>query len=163
MDLSFDSRQRLIGVLLPLAVLATNPQAQAQTQTEIEPCIPLTVVGAPSQTEVSKKVSIPSFLVNNTNWNTDFAVPSQASYRRFVVTITPTVGTTYDLAVNLKYNDDTVDGVYQENNATLPLNEPFMIEVPTRTDQTPYQVNILVGGANAVDHEYQASVMGCID
>jgi hypothetical protein len=42
------------------------------------------------------------------------------------VIITPTLGTNYDLAVNLKYSDDTVDGVYQEDGVTLPLNEPYV-------------------------------------
>lgn len=70
-------------------------------------------------------------------WNTDFAVPSDASYSRFRVTITPTLGTNYDLAVNLKYSDDTVDGVYQEDGVMLPSNEPYVIEASARTGETP--------------------------
>lgn len=155
----FSTQQRLAASLVPLTVLALSPLAFAQPET----CTPLSVVGAPSQTEVSKKVSLPSFLVTNTNWNTDFAVPSDASYSRFLVTITPTLGTNYDLAVTLKYSDDTVDGVYQEDGVTLPLTEPYVIEAPARTGETPYQVNILVGGPDSVENEYTASVMGCVD
>ena len=156
---TFSKPQRLIGTLLPLSLLTLSPLALAQEDT----CTPLAVVGAPSQTEVSKKVSLPSFLVNTTNWNTDFVVPSDASYSHFLVTITPTLGTNYDLAVNLKYSDETVDGVYQEDGVTLNLNQPYVIEAPSRTNQTPYQVNILVGGPNSVENEYTASVMGCVD
>ena len=159
MDLTLTTPQRMIGALLPLSLLTFSPSALAQEET----CTPLSVVGSPSQTEVSKKVSLPSFLVTNTNWNTDFAVPSDASYSRFLVTITPTLGTNYDLAVNLKYSDDTVDGVYQEDGVTLPLTEPYVIEAPARTGETPYQVNILVGGPDSVENEYTASVMGCVD
>ncbi|MGF1570931.1 MAG: hypothetical protein ACFCVD_23125 [Nodosilinea sp.] len=153
-------RQGLTRTLLPLALLGLGAlAAQAQTGT----CTPLAVVDASSQTEVNKKVSIPGFLVNSSNWNSDFVIPSDSSFNRFVVSIVSRVGTTYDIAVNLKYSDDTVDHAYQENGVTVPLGEPFTIQAAARTGQTPYQVNILVGGTNSVDNEYTASVQGCRD
>lgn len=51
-----------------------------------ETCIFLRAVGG-GQTEVTKTVSIPSFLINSTNWNTDWAIPGGDAFDTYIVTI----------------------------------------------------------------------------
>lgn len=144
----------LMTATLGLGTWAALP---AQTQT----CTPLRVVDSDA-TEVEKTVSPVSFLVTNTNWNTDFVVPADSQFESFVATITSSEGTTYDIFVNLKYNDDTVDQAYKAENTTLTVGEPRQITVTPRTGEQPYQVNLLVGGIEAADNVYTASVSGCI-
>lgn len=141
-----------LGVGSNLAV--TTAPAIAQT------CTPLTVVGT-SQTEVQKTVSPISFLVTSTNWNTDFVVPSGANFTSYVATITSQEGTTYDIDVNLKYNDDTIDQAYSVRETELTVGESRQIDVSPRVGEQPYQVNLRVGGIEAADNVYTASVVGC--
>lgn len=123
-------------------------------------CTPLRVVDS-GATEVEKTVSPLSFLVTNTNWNTDFIVPSDTQFNSFVATVTSSQGTTYDVFVNLKYNDDTVDEAYRAENTNLPVGDPLEVTVTPRTSEQPYQVNLFVGGLEAIDNVYSASVVGC--
>jgi len=121
-------------------------------------CEPLPVVGGTS-TEVDKTVSPPGLLLVNTNWNTDFAVDGPYDY--FLVDLTSESGDTYDVDVNLKYPDDSVDTAYSVREGTFPEGETVTIEASSRFASDPYQVNLRVGGINAEGNTYTASVSGC--
>jgi hypothetical protein len=121
-------------------------------------CEPLPVLGSTS-TEVNKTVSPPGLLLVNTNWNTDFV--ADGSYDYFLVNFTSESGETYDVDVNLKYPDDSVDSAYSIREGTFPEGETVVIEASSRVASDPYQVNLRVGGIYAEGNTYSASVSGC--
>ena len=145
-----------LGVGAGISLTLIAPAAIAQT------CTPLTVAES-TLTEVEKTVSPIGFLVTDTNWNTDFVVPSGATFSHYVATITALEGTTYDIDVNLKYSDNTVDQAYGVSETVLPVGEPRPIQVTPRVGDQPYQVNLRVGGLVAADNVYTASVAGCTE
>ncbi|MBW4620165.1 MAG: hypothetical protein KME17_12535 [Cyanosarcina radialis HA8281-LM2] len=136
-----------------MATLTSLSPAQAQS------CAALPVVGG-SGTEVQKSVSPPSTGITKSNWNTDFAVPSNRSFRRYVARIVPQNGGEYEVRVSLKYNNDTADNAF---NRTIELaeNKPYDIQGAARANATPYQVNIEVGGLKALGNTYTISAFGC--
>ncbi|MEO0538854.1 MAG: hypothetical protein AAF215_33970 [Cyanobacteria bacterium P01_A01_bin.123] len=143
-------------VMAAIATVSFIPTSKAQAQS----CVPLGVVEGES-TEVTKVVSPPGLFVLQSNWNTDFIVPSNGNFTEFVATVVSTDGTIYDIDVNLKYSDNTVDMPYSRRSINLVENEPLEISVPSRVGENPFQVNLRVGGIEAEGNTYTASVMGC--
>ena len=141
-----------ITSLFSAVTLASAP-AGAQT------CTALTVVDGKG-TQVQKSVSPPGTGITRNNWSTDFVVPSSQSFRRYVARIVPKNGGEYDLAMSLKYNNDTADKAFIR---TLKLAEgkPYNIQGAARSSATPYQVNVNVGGIRAVGNSYTVSMLGC--
>ena len=141
-----------ITSLFSAVTLASVP-AGAQT------CTALTVVDGKG-TQVQKSVSPPGTGITRNNWSTDFVVPSSQSFRRYVARIVPKNGGEYDLAMSLKYNNDTADKAFIR---TLKLAEgkPYNIQGAARSSATPYQVNVNVGGMRAVGNSYTVSMLGC--
>lgn len=125
-------------------------------------CRPLQVVDGQGPT-VQKKVSppgspLPAGQNFRNNWNTDFVVTSRA--RRYMATITGINGGKYRVAMHLKYPNNTSDKVY-EKTMTLTDGKSVTISGSPRLDQTPYQVNVLVGGVPVVGNTYRLSVAAC--
>ncbi|ASC73903.1 hypothetical protein XM38_048770 [Halomicronema hongdechloris C2206] len=149
------SRWSLPG-LLATGVMLAGSAAPAVAQS----CTPLSVVGGEGA-EVEKTVSPPSFLVTGNNWNTDFSVPSDTRFSRFIVNFVSQDGTVYDVDVNLKYSNDSVDTPYSVDSLTVMEADPVEIGVNARVGETPYQVNLRVGGIEAEGNTYRASVLGC--
>ncbi|VEP16673.1 conserved hypothetical protein [Hyella patelloides LEGE 07179] len=127
----------------------------------VEKCTALSVVEGQG-TEVNKTVSIPGLgLVAKNNWNTDWVVSSHEKFQSFQATIVSEDDSSYRIEMYLKYGDQTADQFYQKKEVKLIANEPLTIEATTRTKTQPYQVNLLVGGIEAVGKTYTASVVGC--
>lgn len=141
------------GLMVTAAVGAIMP-ASAQM------CEPLEVIDGEGA-EVTKTVSLPGALLIDTNWNTDFAVSSDASYDYFLVNFLAENGESYDVDVHLKYPDESVDTVYSVRDGSFPEDELIAIRADSRFSGNPYQVNLRVGGLNAEGNTYTASVMGC--
>jgi len=141
-----------ITSLVSVAVLTSVP-AKAQT------CTALPIVDGKG-TLVEKSVSPPGTGITRNNWSTDFVVPSSQSFRRYVARIVPKNGGEYDLAMSLKYNNDTADKAFIR---TLKLAEgkPYTIQGASRNSATPYQVNVSVGGVRAIGNSYTVSMLGC--
>jgi len=141
-----------ITSLVSVAVLTSVP-AKAQT------CTALPIVDGKG-TLVQKSVSPPGTGITRNNWSTDFVVPSSQSFRRYVARIVPKNGGEYDLAMSLKYNNDTADKAFIR---TLELAEgkPYTIQGASRNSATPYQVNVSVGGVRAIGNSYTVSMLGC--
>jgi hypothetical protein len=142
----------IISAGLGYTVLGNNLPVSAQT------CYALRAVGAQS-TQIEKKVSAPGTLFSRSNHNTDFAVPSEQAYSRFVTTVLPKNGGEYKIQMTLKYSNNTADQVYNQT-VTLPEKKPFTISGATRNNATPYQVNVNVGGLAATGNTYKVSVCG---
>jgi hypothetical protein len=145
-------------IALPLlSSLASNSPIAAQTSPQS--CIPLQVVGG-NATQVQKKVSLPGAIASRSNWNTDFVVPGNQTFQRYVATIEPLNRAKYSVQMFLKYSNGTADQVYNQT-ATLPQNQAFTISGAPRVDASPYQVNVSVGGVQALGNTYKLSVSGC--
>lgn len=153
---SFFNLSKGLGVLaLVMGIPMITMTTPAQT------CRPLNVVEGEG-TEVTKIVSpIGTFLFVNTNWDTDFAVPSSSNFRSFVVSILPEEGEVYDIDVYYKYSDGTADQVYSMAGVVLTEGEPLRISEADRSNENPYQVNIRVGGVTSEGNRYTVSVQGC--
>jgi hypothetical protein len=138
---------------LALALPLSLQSAHAET------CMPLPVVDGQS-TQVSKVVSVPPTGVTRSNWNTDFAIPGDRRFSRYVATILPQNGGEYQVQMALKYPDDTADTVYDQTT-TLPEQRAVNISGTPRIGQEPYQVNLTIGGIAAVGNSYTVRVAAC--
>ena len=134
--------------------LGLGSPAYAQT------CRALEDVGS-GETEVTKTVSTFGMLFIRSNWHTDFAVPGGINFRYFVASILPIEGDTYDIDVNLKYSDDSVDQAYTVRNSVLTEGQPLRISASSRSGDNPFQINVRVGGTQAEGNTYTVSVLGC--
>ncbi len=145
---------RYIGIAALLLGLSLTSPAQAET------CIDLNVVGADG-TSVKKTVSPFSTLVTSNNWNTDFAVPSDRSFSRYVATIVPENSANYDVELNLKYRDNSSSRSYKKDNVAVKFGQPLRVVGVPQSRRDPFQVNIFIGGLNAIGNTYTVSVLGC--
>ncbi len=133
-------------------------------------CVPLIVVGGDEdQSDVEKKVSAinlpgPFGLRVRNNWNTDWIVPLPENFSRFVgeVENIDEADDVYDIALSLKYGDDTADEIFNEPGYTLAPGEMLEIAAtPDRDETMPYQVNMYIGGIDNEGSRYRAVVKGC--
>ena len=148
-----------IGIPVAAALgLGMSSPTQAQT------CRSLEDVGG-GGIEITKKVSPPPIGIGlfpiRSNWHTDFAVPGGSNFQYFVATILPVEGSSYDIDVNLKYSDDTLDQAYAVRNTALTVGEPLRVRADSRPSNNPFQVNVRVGGLNAEGNTYTVSVVAC--
>lgn len=155
-SMNFKLTQKILAAFGVISTVLAGTAVSAIAQT----CEPLEVVGEEG-TEVTKTVSVPGFLLIDTNWNTDFIVPSNESYDYFVVNFLPQDGESYDVDVHLKYPDDSMDTAYSVRDSFFPEEELVTIEAASRFASDPYQINIRIGGLNAEGNTYTTSVMGC--
>jgi hypothetical protein len=135
--------------------LVNNQNSNAQT------CTPLRVVGGKG-IEVTKRVSTPGALIIKDNWNTDFSVPSNNQFRRYVAILKSKSDkeANFGVLMFLKYNNGTTDRTFDENIELLP-GKTQEISASPRLNEQPYQVNINVGGIESVGFSYTLSVVAC--
>jgi hypothetical protein len=129
--------------------------------TRAEKCVPLSVVGG-SGNEVTKTVTmtrIPGFFRDN--WNTDWAIPNTNRFSSYKAVIVSTQEGQFDIKMYLKYSDGTADPFYEQNNFTINPKNPLKVEINSRRREQPYQLNMSIGGLNAVGYEYKAYAYGC--
>lgn len=138
----------VVGTLLAVAL-----PVGAQT------CVPFPVVGG-KDFEVEKEVSFVGTGIVRSNWNTDFRVPSDPPFKRYVATILPEDRGEYQVRITLKYGDKTTETVY-DNVIELPQNQLVMFNLTPRLERIPEQVNLVIGGVNAIGKNYTVSVVGC--
>jgi hypothetical protein len=119
------------------------------------------VVGG-GQTEVTKTVSVPGFLVNTTNWNTDWAIPGGSVFSSYVGTVVSADGGSgLDITMNFKYSDGSSEQAYAYSSTTLMAGEALVMAATPKRQETPAQVNLFVGGPDAAGVTYTASVEAC--
>ncbi|MEB3279984.1 MAG: hypothetical protein VKK42_13805 [Lyngbya sp.] len=131
-------------------------------------CTPLAVVKGDG-TSVTKRVSPPNAGIlpvvpvgYRGNWDTDFAIAGNASYNYFVATIKSASEDPAEFKIQmfLKYSDGTADRVFNDR-VTLQPNESQQMTGQPRSGDFPYQVNLNVGGGDAIGHSYTIWVEGC--
>jgi hypothetical protein len=124
-------------------------------------CVPLDVVGGEGR-EISKTVSPPGMVLVKDNWNTDFIVASGYPSGQYVATITSKSNgkAKYNVKMFLKYNDGSLDKTFEGDIELTPGQSRNLFGNP-RVGQQPYQVNIRVGGVNALGYSYTLAVTSC--
>ncbi|AFY75283.1 hypothetical protein Syn7502_03434 [Synechococcus sp. PCC 7502] len=142
-----------LKLLVLLGLIAVSP-VRAET------CHPLNVIGGDG-VKVRKTVSPISTLVTNNNWNTDFAVSGGVIFNRYVATVIPENNANYDLKLILKFSDNTTSEFYNKSNVAVKVNKPVTMVGEPRSQTEPYQINVFVGGINAIGNTYTVSVIGC--
>ncbi len=120
---------------------------------------------------VTKKVSPPSVPagplglvgvdITHNDWNTDWAVPGDVKFSRFIVAITSDDGGPFDIKMYLKYSDQTVSEFYNTKGVEFQSGKPLKIEAEPRPENEPYQINLFVNGLKSTGKTYTASVVGC--
>ncbi|NJL45430.1 MAG: hypothetical protein HC922_06245 [Leptolyngbyaceae cyanobacterium SM2_3_12] len=154
----------MIQKILALALASAGLPVLAATHGQAQQCTPLTVVGT-DQTSITKTVSPAAPLALpgiRTNWNTDWVVSGDINYDEFQARITTDEGIT-DLNVDmyLKYPDQTSDLVYNPGEVIIAPGEPLTLRAASRSDLSPYQVNLRVGDTDSEGTTYTATVHGC--
>jgi hypothetical protein len=145
------------AIWIAMFILSTTTSAIAEPM-----CAPFKVVGGAGNS-VSKQVSQPNMTqLVRSNWDTDFAVPTRESFKRFVVTLKSesSAKAPFQVQINLKYSDRTVDNAF-DSKVELDPGKSKVITVMPRINNQPYQVNVNVGGTDAIGYGYNLSVSGC--
>lgn len=95
---------------------------------------------------------------NNSNANTDFAVPTGTRFVSYVGKLIPENNDRYQAEVNLKYNDNSTAQVV---NRTIQARRFYLYQQPFRTptDRQPFQINARVTGNN--NTVYQVAILAC--
>lgn len=162
MKLSLFSRFTILGIFF--SILRLNLPVQAET------CTPIPLVGG-SGNSVTKTVSPPTIPagplgmlgvdVTRNNWNTDWAVPGDVKYRKFIVTVNSNDSVPFDVRMYLKYSDQTAGEFFNNQAVQFQANKPLKIVAEPRPEDEPYQVNLFVNGIESIGKTYTASVVGC--
>lgn len=155
-------RVTILGILA--SILSLELPVQAET------CIPIPVAGSQENT-ITKKVSPPTIPagplgmvgvdVTRNNWNTDWAIPGDVNFRRFIATINSNDGGPFDIKMYLKYSDQTASEFYNAEGVQFQSSKPLTLIATPRPEDEPYQINLLVNGVEALGKSYTASVVGC--
>lgn len=140
-----------VGIAGTVASISSPVQAQT--------CSALSAVDGKG-TQIQKSVSPPGTGVTRDNWNTDFVVPSNRSFRRYVARIVPENGGEYRVLMALKYNNSTSNVLF-DRTVQLPERRVYNVQGAPRANTTPYQVNVAVGGVRAIGNTYTVSAFGC--
>ena len=168
----------LVSLSLPLQAQESETQESETQEPRVDTPLPafpgnceaLSLVGGEGS-EVTKEISPPGVNIplpgpasagTRNNWHTDWVISNSGAYQSYMVILMPRTNREYDVAMYLKYPDDTNQRFYREQRIDLTANEPITVEVtPERSDLAPYQVNTNIGGIQAVGARYTVAVAGC--
>jgi hypothetical protein len=96
--------------------------------------------------------------LNNSNANTDFAVPTGSRFSSYIAKLIPENDSQYQVDVNLKYNDGSsstaVSRTIQAKRFYL-YNQPFRMP----TNRQPFQINTRITGSR--NTAYRVFVSAC--
>jgi hypothetical protein len=108
------------------------------------------------QTSIQKTIS--ANVLGNNDWNTDFAVPVGTTFRYFIGRVYPQNTANYQVAINLKYNNDSTSSAF---NRQVPMQRLRLYSQTFRTPtaKQPFQINVNIGGP--VNNVYSVAVLGC--
>ena len=95
---------------------------------------------------------------NNSNANTDFAVPTGVAFTSYIGRFIPENNAGFTAEVNMKYNDGSSSMVVQRSvNARrfYRYDQPFRAP----TDRQPFQINVRITGQR--NTAYRVAVLAC--
>jgi hypothetical protein len=140
--------------------LPSSPASSAPQSVPV--CTPLKVVGGIG-TSVTKAVSPPApGLFSRNNWNTDFTVPNGANFSKYIANLNAlsSTGRNFKVQMNLKYPNGT-NGQEFDSWVLLAGGQSQQFTARPRVDMQPFQINMVVGGLDAMNTEYTLTVSGC--
>lgn len=141
-----------------LSVLATL--LMRSLPVKAQSCIPLLVVDG-EHNQIVKTISPPGTLVTEDNWDTSWSIPNDREFRRFFLLFIPSDSARYHLEVNLVYQNNTTDQFYYQNAVNFLADQNLSVLITPQPNQEPMQVNLMVGGLQAIGNGYSATVVGC--
>ncbi len=142
------------GLSIAAMTVAIHPVVQAARMFPFAPkgCVYLREVNTGS-TEIRKVVAN-----NNSNANTDFAVPTGTRFTNYNAKFIPENNTRFDVEVNLRNSDNSTSRVVSRRidaKRFYLYNQPFR----SPTEKQPFQINTRVtAGRNNV---YSIAVLAC--
>ncbi len=143
----------IIGLYFTTAVVAVVQPAQAQS-------FPIAPKGCVYLKEITTNRPFIRKVIasNNSNANTDFAVPTGVRWATYVGRLIPENNATYTAEANLKYNDNSTA---QAVNRTIQARRFYRYDQPFRTptDRQPFQINARITGDR--NTAYQVAVLAC--
>lgn len=149
--------RKLIAVAtgLSLATVAVTLYQPTQAQTfppAPKKCIYLREITT-KQAVVRKVIA-----TNNSNANTDFAVPTGIQFTSYIGKLIPENNARYQADVNLKYNDGSSSTVVSR---TIQARRFYLYNQPFRTPtgRQPFQINTRVTGDR--NNAYQVALLAC--
>ena len=140
-----------VAIALSATTLAADP-ASAQFPSAPNNCVYLREITT-RQTTIRKVIAS-----NNSNANTDFAVPTGVRFTSYIGRFIPENNAGFTAEVNLKYNDGTSSTVISRSvNARrfYRYDQPFR----TPTDIQPFQINVRITGQR--NTAYRVAVLAC--
>ncbi|MCL6436523.1 MAG: hypothetical protein K6T90_20420 [Leptolyngbyaceae cyanobacterium HOT.MB2.61] len=141
------------GLSIATAATLLCQPTQAQTFPAAPPnCVYLKEVTT-GKTVIRKVIAL-----NNSNANTDFAVPTGIRFSSYIGRFIPENNARYQVDVNLKYNDGSSSTVVSRTIQARRFylyNQPFQ----TPTGRQPFQINSRVTGTR--NTAYRVSVLAC--
>jgi len=142
----------VIGLYLVAASASVPQPAHAQFPKAQQGCVYLREITT-GRTSIRKTIA-----TNNSNANTDFAVPTGTRFTSYIGKLIPENNDTYQAEVYLKYNDNSSSQVV---NRTIQAKRFFLYQQPFRTptDRQPFQVNTRITGNR--NTAYQVAVLAC--
>ena len=149
--------------LFRFSVIVTTIAVGLSTSAFAQECVSLSVVGG-QDTEVRKRVSPEGLFIpgasgqNNTNWS----VPQDQHFKKFIFTLIPQSDSSFNITVAFKYGDNSLHERFEEKTRFLSARNPFEISVEIVDDKQPVQVQIYIGGQEAVGTKYTVLAKGCL-
>ena len=141
------------GLSIATAAMMVHQPTQAQTSASAtRNCVLLREVSTRQRT-IRKVITL-----NNTNANTDFAVPPGTRFNSYIARVIPENNSRYQIDVSLKYNNGSSSKMVSrsiEARRFFLYSQPFQ----TPTNRQPFQVNTRIAGSR--NTAYQVSVLGC--
>lgn len=136
-----------LALIAPVVLIEQPTQAQNRSS-----CIVLREITT-GQRIVRKRIAL-----NNTNANTDFAVPTGRRFTSYVAEVIPENDSSYNVEVNLKYNDETSARVISR---PIDARRFFRYDQAFRspTGRQPFQINTRITGSR--NTAYQVRVLAC--
>lgn len=142
----------VIGLYLVTAALSVSQPAQAQFPKAPPRCVYLREITT-GRTSIRKTIA-----TNNSNANTDFAVPTGTQFTNYIGKLIPENNANYEAEVNLKYNDNSASQVVKRS---IQARRFYLYQQPFRTptNRQPFQVNTRITGTR--NTAYQVAVLAC--
>ena len=134
--------------MLTVPLLVIQPMHSSSAQS----CVPLREVTT-KQRSLRKVIEL-----NNSNANTDFAVPTGTRFSSYIARVIPENNSDYKVEVNLKYNDGSSA---QAVSRSISARRFYLYNQPLQSPTTrqPFQINTRITGSR--NTAYQVAVLAC--
>jgi hypothetical protein len=146
---------KMTAIALGLGIIIINLAPSANAKKKPASNCQLLKEVSTNQTKIRKEIQTGPF---GNNWNTDFAVPAGVKFKSYKANMIPENNADYQVAINMKYSDDTSDVAYQRN-VPMKRGQTYSLPFKSATNRQPYQINLNIGGD--VGNVYNISVMAC--